>query len=153
MKVKSKIVWRKGAYETFLDGKYERTHQWIMNEGAKIDVSASPEIVPIPMSDPALIDPEEAFLSSVSSCHMLFFLSIAAKKKMIVDVYEDTPIALMGKNGNGKMAILSIELQPMVKFGGIKYPNDVTVKRMHELAHANCFLANSINAKITIKEC
>lgn len=151
MKVKSRIVWRKEADEIFLDGKYERTHQWIMNDGAKIDVSASPEIVPMPMSDPSLIDPEEAFLSSISSCHMLFFLSIAAKKKIIVEVYEDTPIALMGNNENGKMAILSIELQPIVKFVGDKQPTDATVKRMHQLAHANCFLANSINAKITIK--
>jgi len=151
MKISTNIIWNKGKAENFLDGRYRRTHQWRMEGGMTLNVSASPEIVPIPMSDPTLIDPEEAFLSSVSSCHMLFFLSIAAKKKLIVDSYQDNPIAIMGKNENGKMAVSSIILQPKVVFGPGKEADDVMVNRIHQIAHANCFLANSINTKITIQ--
>lgn len=151
MKVKTKIIWRRAPVENFLDGNYKRTHQWIMEGGMVIQASASPEIVPIPMSDPALIDPEEGYLSSISSCHMLFFLSIAAKKKWIIDRYEDAPIARLGKNNNGKMAILEITLQPKIVFKGLDQPKQEVVNRIHRIAHSNCFLANSINTKITIK--
>ncbi len=151
MEISTSIIWHKGKEEIFLDGQYKRTHQWIMKGGMILNASASPEIVPIPMSDPALIDPEEAFLSSVSSCHMLFFLSIAARKKLVIDSYQDTPIAIMGKNENGKMAVQSITLQPKVVFGEGKAPNEKTLNRIHQIAHANCFLANSINTKITIQ--
>ena len=151
MKISTNIIWNRGEEENFLNGQYKRTHQWIMEGGMILNASASPEIVPIPMSDPALIDPEEAFVSSVSSCHMLFFLSIAAKKKLVIDSYQDNPIATMGKNENGKMAVKSITLQPKVVFGAGKKTDEATINRIHQIAHANCFLANSINTKITIQ--
>lgn len=151
MKISTNIIWNRKKEENFLDGRYQRTHQWKMKGGMMLNASASPEIVPIPMSDPALIDPEEAFISSVSSCHMLFFLSIAAKKKMIVDSYQDNPIATIGKNENGKMAVRSITLQPKVVFGTGKKPNEAMINRIHQIAHSNCFLANSITTKITIQ--
>ena len=151
MKVKTKIAWRRAPVENFLDGSYKRTHQWIMEGGMVIHASASPEIVPIPMSDPTLLDPEEAYLSSISSCHMLFFLSIAAKKKWIIDTYEDTPIARLSKNESNKMAVMEIILQPKIVFNGLDQPKREIINRMHQIAHSNCFLANSVNTKITIK--
>jgi organic hydroperoxide reductase OsmC/OhrA len=151
MKINAKILWQKSPEEKFIDGNYRRVHKWILDGGMKIDASSSPEIVPLPMSDPSLIDPEEAFVAGIASCHMLFFLSIAAKKKFIIDYYEDNPEAIMGKNDEGKMAVLSLTLHPKVTFTGTNIPAEENIKLIHELAHSNCFLANSIKTKISIK--
>lgn len=150
MEIKSKILWTRKPGETFLDGKYNRVHQWFFDGGLTLGASSSPEIIPLPMSDPALVDPEEAFITSVSSCHMLFFLSIAAKKKLVVNCYEDSPTAVLGKNENGNLAIISLTLNPTVIFEGSSMPDESAIQTLHELAHAQCFLANSIKTKITI---
>lgn len=150
MEIKSKILWVRNAEESFLDGRYSRVHQWIFDGGLALDASSSPGIVSLPMSDPALVDPEEAFITSVSSCHMLFFLSIAAKKKLVVNCYEDNPTAVLGKNESGNLAVVSLILNPTVTFEGSSIPDGSTIRALHELAHAQCFLANSIKTKITI---
>jgi organic hydroperoxide reductase OsmC/OhrA len=150
MKINAKILWHRSPEEKFLDGNYRRVHNWILDGGMRIEASSSPEIIPMPMSDPSLIDPEEAFIASIASCHMLFFLSIAAKKKFIIENYEDNPEAIMGNNNEGKMAILSLILQPKVTFAGTNIPAEDNIKLIHELAHSNCFLANSIRTKISI---
>lgn len=150
MEIKSKVLWRLKPEENFLDGKYSRLHQWEFDGGLKLNISSSPEIVPPPMSDPALVDPEEAFLASISSCHMLFFLSMAAKIKLIVTSYEDNPEAILGKNEDGKLAVISIILKPICRFRGSDLPDGSIVQRLHERAHSQCFLANSIKTKITI---
>lgn len=151
MEIKSKIVWTRKPEEAFLDGKYKRIHQWIFEGGLRLNASSSPEIVPLPMSDPALIDPEEAFITSVASCHMLFFLSIAAKKKFVLNYYEDSPTAILGKNKDGNLSIRSLVLNPLVTFEGARVPDETAIHQLHELAHSNCFIANSINTQITIK--
>ncbi len=151
MEIKSKILWVRGPGEAFLDGKYKRIHKWTFDGGLTLDASSSPEIVPLPMSDPALMDPEEAFITSISSCHMLFFLSMAANKKLVVNFYEDSPTAILGKNENGILSVVSLILNPKVGFEGDQLPDEKAVYQLHERAHANCFLANSINTKITIK--
>lgn len=151
MRIQTKILWNRQLEEPFLDGNYKRNHQWILDGGSIINASSSPEVVPIPMSDPTLIDPEEAFISSISSCHMLFFLAIAARKKFIVDTYEDNPKAEMGKMENNRTAMLTITLQPKITFTEDNYPTEKMVDRIHKIAHANCFLANSVNTKIIIQ--
>lgn len=151
MKITAKILWQRRPEEKFTDNNYKRIHKWFFDGGSSVEASASPDIVPVPKSDPALIDPEEAFVASISSCHMLFFLSLAAKKKFIVEEYEDNAEALMGKNEEGKMAVLNITLRPRVIYGGAAIPDDAAVRFLHERAHAECFLASSVKTKITIE--
>ena len=148
MKINAKVKWEKNPVDNFTDGKYSRVHQWEFDGGMKFSASASPEIVPVPMSDPAFIDPEEAFLASVSSCHMLFFLSIAAKKKIIIEKYEDNPTAHLRKNESGVLVIHTIKLEPNISFNNSCISDDKEIENIHRLAHSNCFIANSIKAKI-----
>jgi len=144
------ISWQKQPAEEFEKGRYSRAHQWIFDGGMKIAASASPTIVPVPMSDPSLIDPEEAFLASLSSCHLLFFLSIAAKKKLIVEKYEDHVQGTMGENEEGKMAMLTVTLNPEISFSGENKPSQETIREIHEFAHESCYIANSVKTKIEI---
>lgn len=148
MKISTKVKWKKNSSDNFTNGKYSRVHQWEFDGGMKISASASPEIVPVPMSDPAFIDPEEAFLASVSSCHMLFFLSIAAKKKISIEKYEDNPTAYLGKNESGASVIHTIKLEPHITFNNSFIPEEKEIENIHRLAHSNCFIANSIKAEI-----
>lgn len=151
MKIQANISWKRQPKEIFLDGKYKRTHQWSFDGGVTLAASSSPAFVPIPMSDPTLIDPEEAFLASIASCHMLFFLSIAAKMKIGVQTYEDHPFAIMGENESGRKAVLFITLNPKLSFdSGLEVSSD-TIDRIHRLAHENCFLANSVRTNVIIQ--
>lgn len=151
MKITAKIIWRRMPEENFTDNNYKRIHKWFFDGGSAVEASSSPQIVPVPKSDPALIDPEEAFIAGISSCHMLFFLSLAAKKNFVIDEYEDNPEALMGRNENGKIAVLTLTLRPKIKFVGNIRPDEKTIHSLHELAHSECFLANSVKTGIIIK--
>ncbi len=149
MKHSARVFWKKNQHEVFKDGKYSRRHTWYFDGGTEVPASSSPDIIPTPMSDASAVDPEEAFLAAVSSCHMLFFLSIASKKKYVVEHYEDHAVGQL-KEIKGKKAITTITLCPKVIFKG-KYPSIKTIEQMHNLAHSNCFIANSIKANIQIK--
>ncbi|WP_024771018.1 OsmC family protein [Aquimarina macrocephali] len=149
MKHSARVFWKKNQHEAFMDGKYSRAHAWYFDGGAEILASSSPEVVPTPMSNASAVDPEEAFLASVSSCHMLFFLSIASKKKYVVESYEDHPVGELNEI-KGKKAITTIALCPKVIFKG-NQPSIKNIEQMHNLAHSNCFIANSIIANIQIK--
>ena len=144
------LTWQKQPGEEFEKGRYSRVHQWMFDGGMKIAASSSPTVVPVPMSDASLIDPEEAFLASLSSCHLLFFLSIAAKKKLIVEKYQDHVQGIMGKNEEGKMAMLTVTLNPVVSFSAENMPSQETIRQIHELAHDSCYIANSVKTKIEI---
>jgi organic hydroperoxide reductase OsmC/OhrA len=150
MKSFATICWTKASNESFLDGKYSRVHQWLFDGGVQLNASSSPHIVPLPMSDAALIDPEEAFIASISSCHMLFFLSFCAKHKYIVSYYEDHAEGILGADEHGKKQMLSAALRPTVKFEGDELPSREILHQLHELAHENCFIANSVKTKIEI---
>lgn len=149
MEITATIEWKKGAREDFLDNRYQRMHTWHFDGGAKIRVSPSPSIVPLPLSDATLMDPEEAFLAAISSCHMLFFLSLAAKKKYVVQGYRDTPMGKMGVI-EGKKGIPLIELSPQITFGGDHLPSTADIEALHHEAHSLCFLANSVKTDIII---
>jgi organic hydroperoxide reductase OsmC/OhrA len=150
MKYTATTRWTKSANEVFIDDKYSRVHQWLFDGGMQFNASASQHIVPLPMSDASLIDPEEAFIASISSCHMLFFLSFCAKQKFIVTHYEDRAEGILGAGEDGRKQMLAVTLHPVVKFEGDKLPLKETLVHLHELAHENCFIANSIKTKIYI---
>lgn len=151
MKYTTRVLWKKGAAEGFTDNKYSRVHQWSFDGGVAVKASSSPQVVPVPMSDASAIDPEEAFIAALSSCHMLFFLSIAASKSYVIDAYEDEAEGIMDKNENGQMAMTSVTLRPRVIFSDLHTaPGQDEVRELHALAHKRCFLANSVQSKINI---
>ena len=150
MKCTADISWSKEAKEVFVDGKYSRVHQWLFDGGMQFSASSSPAIVPLPMSDASLVDPEEAFLASISSCHMLFFLSFCAKQKYTVTRYDDHAEGILGEGEDDKKQMLLVTLHPIAVFEGDQLPSADAIHHMHELAHENCFIANSVKTKIVI---
>lgn len=145
-----KIIWEKQQNEAFVDNKYSRAHKWTFDAGITIDASSSPHVVPVPMSNEFAVDPEEAFIASLSSCHMLWFLSIAAKKNFIVESYEDDAEGELEIDEGGRLAMTKVILKPKVKFGNETIPSREQVDEIHHLAHEKCFIANSVKTKITI---
>src|SRR5689334_1154201 len=119
---KASILWTRGE-QGFVDNRYTRAHQWSFDGGLTIPASPSPSVVPLPYSNPAAIDPEEAFVASLSSCHMLWFLSLAAKKKFCVDSYQDEAVGEMKKNERGEFFIATVVLRPKVVFSGERMPS------------------------------
>ncbi|HVV69080.1 MAG TPA: OsmC family protein [Gammaproteobacteria bacterium] len=144
---KATINWKRGAQQ-FTDNRYSRLHTWQFDGGLEIPASSSPHVVPLPYSDPAAIDPEEAFIASLSSCHMLWFLAIAAKKNFCVDHYTDEALGFMEKNVGGRMLIARVILRPKVLFSGENLPMDAVLMQMHEKAHEECFIANSVKTDV-----
>ena len=144
----AKIEWQRGQQE-FVDNKYSRQHSWEFDGGLVVPASASPDIVPLPYSVEYNLDPEEAFVAAVSSCHMLFFLSMAVKKQCRVNSYLDNAVGIMEKDKTGVSSITRIKLQPRITGEAAELPVD-TLQQMHEQAHKLCFIANSIKSEITI---
>jgi organic hydroperoxide reductase OsmC/OhrA len=145
-----RIFWKKKSDEAFVDNKYSRAHTWTFDGGIEIDASSSPHVVPLPMSNESAVDPEEAFIASLSSCHMLWFLSLAVKEKYIIESYEDNAEGELEKNEEGKLAMTKVILKPKVKFGSGHTPSQNKLEELHNLAHEKCFIANSVKTKITI---
>lgn len=145
-----KLLWKKASDETFTDGKYSRRHQWIFDGGTKVTASSSPHVVPLPMSDESAVDPEEAFIAALSSCHMLFFLSFAAKHNYVIEAYEDNAEGTMSKIENGEMAMTAVNLRPKVKFTGNHIPSEEVIAELHELSHKKCFIANSVKTEVNV---
>jgi organic hydroperoxide reductase OsmC/OhrA len=143
---KTSIAWQRESpdftYET-----YNREHLWAFDGGAVVQGSASPAY----KGDPACVDPEEALVAAVSSCQMLTFLAIAAKKKFIVESYRDEAVGFLEKSPEGKLAITRITLKPTIAFGGEKRPSPEELHQMCEFAHEHCFIANSIKAEVTVE--
>ena len=144
------IDWTRGQQQ-FTDNRYSRAHQWQFDGGAQVPASSSPLSVPLPMSDAAAVDPEEALVAAVSSCHMLFFLSIAQQRGFIVDSYRDAASGVLSKNAQGRMAMTSITLRPEVVFGGEVRPSAADLDAIHHAAHDKCYIANSITAEVRIE--
>jgi len=147
----AKIIWKREHKESFIDNKYSRAHHWHFDGGEVIKASSSAHIVPLPYSVEANVDPEEAFIASVSSCHMLFFLSIAAKQNFIVDNYIDDAIGVMSKNSEGQVSMTKLTLRPNINFSGNKQPTADELDQIHHQAHEQCFIANSIKTQVVIE--
>lgn len=143
------VQWKRRE-QVFLDQQYSRKHIWRFDGGITLQASSSPHVVPLPLSDVSAVDPEEAFVASVSSCHMLWFLSISARQGYLIDSYKDDPVGTMKKNRDGKMAMTKIELRPSIDFSGGHLPDDKKIGEIHVEAHDNCFIANSIKSKVRV---
>jgi organic hydroperoxide reductase OsmC/OhrA len=141
------VAWsRNGA--TFTDQRYSRAHQWRFDGGAVVPASSSPHIVPLPHSDAAAVDPEEAFIAALSSCHMLFFLSIAAAAGFVVERYEDSAEGRLAKNAAGRVVMTTVSLRPHATFAEGRRPSEEELHAMHHQAHEQCFLASSVRCEI-----
>lgn len=146
MKMTVEVHWdRDGAI--FTDKRYSRAHIWRFDGGQVVPASASPHIVPLPYSVEANVDPEEAYIAAISSCHMLWFLSIAAPKRIVVESYTDNATGVMEKV-DGKMIVSRVELNPTIIYAG-EPPTAEMQAELHHLAHEQCFIANSVKTKIT----
>ncbi|MCW8884381.1 MAG: OsmC family protein [Motiliproteus sp.] len=141
------VTWQRGD-QAFLDNRYSRGHQWQFDGGVTVPASASPHIVPLPYSVAENVDPEEAFVVSLSSCHMLFFLHLAAQQGFIVDSYEDDAIGTMAKNQQGRLAMTKVRLRPKTCFSGDKRPTPEELQELHHQAHEECFIANSVKTRV-----
>ena len=142
------LSWRSDG--EFTSGRYSRRHEWRFDGGAAVIASSSPDVVPVPMSDAAGVDPEEALVASVSSCHMLWFLSLAQNAGLDIASYADTAEGEMGRIGPGRVAITRIVLRPEIAFNG-RQPDAEELTRLHHEAHELCFIANSLKTEITVE--
>lgn len=140
------VRWERGG-QKFSDGKFSRGHVWEFDGGASIAASASPHLVRLPYSVAENVDPEEAFVASASSCHMLFFLFLAQKAGFVVENYRDDAEGIMGQNEEGRMAMTRIRLQPKVQYAG-SAPDPAAEAALHHKAHEACFISNSVKTRI-----
>src|SRR5262249_27077287 len=147
---KATITWRRTS-EEFLKGKYSREHTWTFDGGAVVQASSSPSVVPVPYSNPAHVDPEEAYVASLSSCHMLTFVYLAGRQGFLVDSYDDTAVGLMTRNEHNVPWISAVTLNPRVVYGGAKRPSAAEEEHLHHQAHEQCFIANSVKTEIVVK--
>ena len=145
------VAWQRAADAKFTDNRYSRAHQWRFDGGTVVPASSSPAVVPLPMSDAAAVDPEEAFVAALASCHMLFFLFHACKKGFVVERYEDDAVGTMGKNAQGRMAMVRIALRPQVEWGGDRRPSAEELDELHHQSHVDCFIANSVTSEVTVE--
>ena len=142
------VEWNRGDAR-FTDNRYSRGHRWRFDGGAEVPASASPHVVPVPMSVPAAVDPEEALVAALSSCHMLWFLSLAAERGLVVDSYRDEAVGTMAKNGGGQLAMTKVVLRPDVRYGGDRRPSRSEEDALHHQAHEECFIARSVRTEVT----
>ena len=146
----ARITWtRDGA--KFSDNRYSRGHEWSFDGGIKFKASASPSVVPPPLSAADAVDPEEALVAAAASCHLLSFLFVAAKRGFVVDNYVDEAFGVMEKNGDGKLFISRITLRPKLVFSGDKVPTRADLASLHHAAHAECYIANSLKSEIVVE--
>ena len=141
------IDWQRDA-QAFVDHRYSRRHSWRFDGGAVVPASASPHIVPPPMSDATGVDPEEAFVASLSSCHMLWFLDLACRAGWRVNRYNDAAVGTMAKDAQGRLVVGHVQLRPVTQFDAAHAPSEAVLVDLHHQAHAACFLANSVKTQI-----
>jgi organic hydroperoxide reductase OsmC/OhrA len=146
---KATIRWKCDTQD-FLKGKYSREHTWEFDGGLRVPASPSPHVVPVPWSNPANIDPEEAFVASISSCHMLTFLYLASKRGFQIDSYDDEAVGTMTKGQNGTPWISLVTLRPRIAYSGDKMPSPSDEQDLHHQAHEQCFIANSIKTEVKV---
>ena len=140
----------KESREAFTKGQYSRAHEWAFDGGLTVPASPSPHIVPAPWSDPAGVDPEEAFIASLASCHMLFFLDFARRAGLVVENYLDEAEGVLDKLPDGKMAMTKVTLWPHVTWAD-QEPDAATLADLHHRAHEACFIANSVTTEVKVQ--
>lgn len=145
------IIRWSGNGPDFLKGKYSREHSWTFDGGLTVPASPSPSVVPAPWSNAAGVDPEEAFVASISSCHMLTFVWLASRAGFVAESYEDQAVGLMTKNERGVPWVSTVTLRPHIVWGGEKRPASADIERLHHAAHDQCFIANSVKTEIVVQ--
>jgi len=145
------MKWKRDADAKFTDQRYSRGHTWTFDGGITVPASSSPLSVRLPYSVAEAIDPEEALVAALSSCHMLTFLYVAAKQGFVVDAYADDAIGEMTKNEHGKFWVSRVTLSPAITFAGEKRPTEQQLDELHHLAHEECYIANSVKSEIVVK--
>jgi len=143
----AELSWVRNSQD-FIDNTYSRRHMIRFDGGAELPGSSSPHVVAVPMSDASAVDPEEMFVASLASCHMLWFLAIAAARRFCVERYTDRPVGVMEKNALGKLAMTVVTLHPTVEFSGDRLPTREQIEHMHHKAHDECFIANSVKTDV-----
>ncbi|HEY5567417.1 MAG TPA: OsmC family protein [Gammaproteobacteria bacterium] len=147
---KAVIRWSKPS-PMFTKGRYSREHTWTFDGGVTVQASPAPSSVPAPYSNPAHVDPEEAFVASVSSCHMLTFLYVAARAGFQIDAYEDEAVGVLTKNEKGVPWVSAITLHPKIVYGGDRRPRAAELEKLHHDAHEQCYVANSIKTDVKVE--
>ena len=142
------ITWARSSDENFLDKRYHRAHTWQFDGGTTVAASSSPHVVPLPYSDAAAVDPEEAYVAALSSCHMLWFLDLACRAGLRVNHYTDAAVGTMAKDEQGRLVVTQVQLRPVTRFDPAHAPSAEQLQDLHHQAHAACFLANSVKTQI-----
>ena len=145
------IRWQQREGEDFLKGRYSREHTWHFDGGVTVPASPSPSVVPEPFSNPSSVDPEEAFVASISSCHMLTFLYLAGKNGYDIVSYSDGAVGKMIKGANGVPWISEVTLHPRIAYRDGDVPDRETEQKLHDDAHHQCFIANSVKTDIRVE--
>jgi organic hydroperoxide reductase OsmC/OhrA len=144
------IRWTRSGEGDFTKGQYSRAHEWAFDGGHVMPASASPHIVPAPWSDAGGVDPEEAFVASLSSCHMLFFVDFARRAGFVLDSYVDEAQGVLEKREDGAMWMSRVTLRPRVEWVG-PAPDDAALADLHHKAHEACFIANSVTSEVVVQ--
>ncbi len=142
------VRWTRGD-QPFTDRRYARRHEVRFDGGHVMPGSSSPHVVKVPFSDPAAVDPEELFIASLSTCHMLWFLDFAARAGWVVDAYDDHATGTLGRDAEGKEAMTVVTLHPVVRFAG-PAPSAEAHEALHHRAHEACFIANSVKVPVHV---
>jgi organic hydroperoxide reductase OsmC/OhrA len=144
------VTWERDG-SAFTDQRYSRGHSWSFDGGITVPASSSPLSVRLPYSVAEAVDPEEAFVAALASCHMLTFLYVAAKQGFVVDAYADDAVGEMTKNERGKMWVSKVILAPAITFTGEKRPSPEQLDELHHLAHEECYIANSVKSEVVVQ--
>jgi organic hydroperoxide reductase OsmC/OhrA len=146
---KASIHWERSGPD-MLKGKFSREHTWVFDGGLTVKASASPSVVPAPYSNPAGVDPEEAFVASLSSCHMLTYIYLASRQGFLIDSYRDDAVGVLSKNDQGALWISAVTLRPQIIYSGEKRPTPAEEDELHHRAHEQCFISNSVKTAVTV---
>ena len=144
------IRWNRTGDGDFAKGQYSRAHEWSFDGGITVPASSSPLSVRLPYSVAEAVDPEEALVAALASCHMLTFLYVAAKQGFVIDAYADDAVGEMTKNERGKLWVSKVTLSPKITFTGDKRPSPEQLDELHHLAHEECYIANSVKSEVVV---
>ena len=148
---KATVSWKRASGEAFSDGKFSRAHQWSFDGGVTVPASSSPLSVRLPLSRADAVDPEEALVAALSSCHMLTFLYLAHRQGFVVDAYDDEAVGVMTKNERGKLFVSKVALRPRIAFSGARQPTAAELDQLHHHAHEECYIANSVLTEVVVE--
>jgi organic hydroperoxide reductase OsmC/OhrA len=142
---KAEVHWTRTTDDFSYDG-YNRAHSWNFQGGIEVPASSAPDY----LGDENRVDPEKGFVAAISSCHMLTFLAIAARKRYVVDSYVDSAVGFMEENEHKKLSVTRVELHPKIEFSGENIPTAEQIEKLHHKSHEHCFIANSVNTKVDV---